>query len=595
MQSNNLVKKLLGASSLAALSVGVAAVPAHQASAQDSNAGVYGGGSSLSSNFFRQVFDCYDGQRVVGDGVTLSTTPVFTPPTTPNKLPMSCGTAQTNSVEALFASVGSGRGQQAFIADDAKQLVNGGAADGTGVGLPGIPPLYLDAASSSSDFNTYPYPELHYTASDSPLPLPSLPTFTTMTTVAFSYASTSSTWATATASGTVTTFVTTNPVVTATSVVSYNSNFGNPIQLPAFEVPVTIAVNTKIMNGVQSSQTPITTPGHAMQLNVAQVCAIFSGTVTNWDSGASISRLLASGSLSTELFSDANVNASHTTGQAYNSTTLPIKVVYRGDGSGTSFIFTNFLKSSCVQLDNGSNHYSAIFSTGLPSTNFSVLVNNITANGNSAANFTGVTGSQGVAVAINNDMNNGHDGAIGYLSPDFTAPYSALSTAPNSASVQDENQRAGNQEFPTTFSFIAPLPAAANLAFNALTVPAASATYNDWNIYAQTYNDGSALANDSILGIPKAAGAYPIVGTTFVELYTCYNTAAKGTKMVNFLNWYFNGASAGTTPQPAVANILLNSGFNALNVRLAGAIHTNYLSGGSTGIQGSSCTAGTGA
>ncbi|PKU21538.1 substrate-binding domain-containing protein [Telmatospirillum siberiense] len=600
MSSRFSAHRLLGTTSMLALSAGaiLATAMIQPAAAATPSGGLWGGGSSLSSLTLRQVFDCYKGAQVSGDGYTPSSSFTSSPPS-PGLLPSACSSAASRSaVEGLFAAVGSGRGQQAFISHDALQLLNGGAVPAAG--LPALPPNFIDTASGSTNFNTYPYPGLTFAASDNPLPA-------TLTTSAFTFTGLSTTgWATSNTSGSVS-------IGTAVSVSYDSTNFGPAIQLPLFEVPVAIAVNTNGLDQLLSAAATPANAGGAIQLSTAQVCAIFSGTVTDWNSTATITALDSTGAQTTQLFYADNVSTTAATSTAntkpYASSSTPIRVTYRADGSGTSFIFTNYLKASCLPLATTANKYASIFgATGLPSTSFSTLASAVTAAGNSVANWQSATGSSGVATAIGTASGSTTSGAIGYLSADFTTPYansSVISGAPHSASVQNEAQRAAgvnhpyNQSTNTSTPFITPTPASADAAYSALTANAtipSTGTYADWNLYNYTYTSGS-LSGKSILGIPNTTGAYPVAGTTFLDTYSCLANAA--TNVTGFLSWYYN--AGGTAANSTVNSVLENNGFHALNSsgtqNLAATIYNQYLnstsstrisptSGGSTACSG---------
>ncbi len=567
MSSRFSAHRLLGTTSMLALSAGaiLATAMIQPAAAATPAGGLWGGGSSLSSLTARQIFDCYAGTSIS---------------------PSVCTTPVAGAVEGLFAAVGSGRGQQAFIAHDQLQLLNGGGVPLAG--LPAVPPPFIDSASASPSFNGYPYPGISFAASDNPLP-------TSLTTAAFTFTGLSTAgWAPGNVSGSVS-------VGNPTTVTYSTANFGPAIQLPLFEVPVAIAVNTSGLDGLQSNAVaPASTSdaGGAIQLSTAQVCAIFSGTVTDWNSTASISAFDNTGTLTTLPFSDANrstTDSAKQTPQAYASSSVPIRVTYRADSSGTSFIFTNYLQASCLPLATAGNKYATIFgAAGLPSTTFSTLVSAVTTAGNSAANWQSATGSGGVATAIGTAAGSTTSGAIGYLSADFTTPYDATSgvvNAPHSASVQNEDQRATNISHPAVgVSFIAPTPAGADLAYSALTGNATipnTTDYNGWNIYNYTYASGT-LSGKSILGIPNTTDAYPVAGTTFIDLYSCYANAA--TDVTNFLKWYYNNGNSSSvaltsttlTPNATVAAVLQNNGFNPLHPAVAASLFNEYLLTGAT-------------
>lgn len=595
------------ATSALALSVGavIATAMLAPANAAAPATGLWGGGGTLSSLTIRQVFDCYNGSTIANDGYATSTT------LAPGYLPTACGTAATNGLQGLYGAVGSGRGQQAFIANDALQLVNGGPNAGSPnstVSTPATKPPFINTGSGLARFNTYPYPGLTFAAGDNPL---SSVGSSSLTTNAL-YFSTTTGWATSD----IVTSIALSTTTTSHAVSYPLTTVGEAVQFPLFEVPVSVAVNTTNLTGLQSAGTTVSNAGGAIQLSTAQVCAIFAGVVTDWSSQAPITTLNSSGTVGYQLFSDDNVSVTGGSGtaQAYASSSTPIHVTFRADGSGTSYIFTNYLKNNCVALDNGSgttvtiggtsytvaaNHYAAIFgATSLPSTSFSTLQSLVSAsNGVTAVTYwQSATGSGGVAAAIGTGSTSpATPGAIGYLSADFTTPYansSIIAGAPHSASVQNEAQREAGTYHPSTSNpFIAPAPAAADAAFTTelTTQVSASAvtTYPKWDLYQYTHTSAGFLNGKSILGIPSGSAAYPVIGTTYIYAYNCYAnvTGTNNPAIVDLLRWYYNngGTAAITgsntvTANGTVSSVLTNNGFNSLNSSLATVLFNQYLS-----------------
>ncbi len=161
---------------------------------------------------------------------------------------------------------------------------------------------------------------------------------------------------------------------------SYNTaSWGQPIQLPAFEVPVAVPVNLSFTPNSQIKSGGNIVTGGAIQLSGAQLCAIFSGLVTDWSSSTTIPTLDSAGNSSPQKFYYTNVGNGIGTAAQYTTASTPIKVVYRSDGSGTSFILTNYLKAVCPLIDKaGTANYAAIFgATNLPNTSFGNLIANI--------------------------------------------------------------------------------------------------------------------------------------------------------------------------------------------------------------------------
>ncbi|WP_347900591.1 substrate-binding domain-containing protein [Pseudomonas purpurea] len=167
--------------------------------------------------------------------------------------------------------------------------------------------------------------------------------------------------------GTPVDFAGSDSVLSATELANYNTanaaTFGKLIQIPAVGTSVTIPYKK---SGVTN-----------LQLTGAQLCDIFSGTVTTWG----------------PILGTAD--------------TTPIKVIYRSGSSGTTELFSRFLNDSC-------------------STKFGVSSTFTTANiGAEPANWQAVAGSGDVVNPLNLT-----DGAIGYVSPDYIpAPISNTSVA----------------------------------------------------------------------------------------------------------------------------------------------------------------------
>lgn len=579
----------------------------------------------------RQIFDCYHGVTLPGDGYAFSST--FP---TPGTLPTACTVGAATAIEGLYAGVGSGSGQRGFIANDPHELLQSPTV--LTFPLPAALPPYVDG-TGVAPFGVYSYPEMDFATSDSPLAFSTVAGWTanSLTTTSYSSFTPAANWqglATVTAA--------------ASATVNYSTaKYGQPIQIPAAEVPVAIAVNvaapaTGAWN-IRSALSPNTQPGGAIQLSSAQLCAIFSGAVRDWSSVASIANLTSSGGVATvgsQLFDADNTSATVHTGAQYTSASLPIRVVYRTDGSGTSFIITNYLAAVCPLLDNGTNNYTKIFTgagvtypsgvevvttdnttsppttvsvtkasasaSNLPGNNFVNLIANIKAvrgiDVSTGTNYwVGASGSGKVAAAINNSSAN--SGRIGYLSNDFTKPYSTFATAPLSASIQDEHQRASGINHPgdSGQNFIAPTPTNGSNAWTHLVAPATTSSYNDWNVYNQVFSattptsGGLTLAGKFILPLDYTTNAYPITGTTFLDLYSCYadSTGKRVPAVANFISWLIDGSAAigsgrpststAASPQydPDVAAVIQNNGFHQISAKLATAILKQYVTPGS--------------
>jgi ABC-type phosphate transport system substrate-binding protein len=609
MKTQSFAGRLLGGASMLALS-GVALVATASPGAAQSNTistGIFGGGSSLISEAARQFFDCYMGTTVANDTFSFSTTKSLGP----GLLPKGCKSAtKKNRVEGLYASVGSGSGTRAYITTDPHLLLQ--SPTGLTFPVPNAQPPDIDTNNTNtSTFGAYPYPHVDFGASDSPLPGSNVASLTTTTYANFTP---TNNWQTVTA---VTAAV-------STAAQAFNTaNVGQPIQIPLIEVPVAIVINTSSGTLTIQSQTSTTAAGGAIQLSTAQLCAIFSGLVTDWSSTATIPSLDLNGSPTTQSFSDDNIPPTGGTPVQYSTSSLPIVLTYRSDGSGTSFIITNYLKTVCPLIDSADNFgYVTIFNqSNLPNTSFTNVKTNVANFNNnlngrqphSTTSWAGYSGSPQIAINVSDSSK---AGALGYVSVDFSSPYTTQVTgllngtgspiadpSPLSASVQDEHGRTKGQYHPnTTTPFIAPTPTSADAGFVNISI-ATTSTYQSWNLYTVLYPSGTtsgglSIAGLSELGIPTKANGYPIVGTTYMYVYSCYADAG-GTRVptiANFLAWYLGGSdsslpvynkSVNNRSNPGfdtdVKALLHNAGFHEIHSSLADTLLTTYVKPSTSG------------
>jgi phosphate transport system substrate-binding protein len=606
MKLQSSTKRLLGTSSVLALSAAAFLASSGTPASAQATQGIYFGGSTLASEAFRQIFDCYTGKTV---GVTPTYTDGYNFDATfpgPGKLPPACTSpTQAASVQGMYAGVGSGNGVRGFIANNPQEWYGGTVTPSTTANilittpLPATKPPLVDYANpQGTKFGSYPYPRVDVGMSDSPLGA----TLAALTTSSVSF-NPATGW---TNTGGSLSQITLN---STTAVAAYTTTvYGQPIQIPAFAVNVAIPVNVnsplfQIKSQIRSGGNIV--GGGAIQLSEGQLCAIFSGLVTNWNSTASIAYLDNAGVVQSAAFNYTNVGPGVSTlpttpAVPYATSSLPINVVYRSDGSGTSFILTNYLKAVCPLLDNGTNRYQAIFgASNLPSTNFSALISNIVAQrGNGVWNTTTTTGARWIGTAqssgVQSEVNDtaGSAGHIGYLSADYTKPYAIVATAPHAAALQNENQRINTITIPdaaaTTLTFIPPTPDSAFQAWNdaRLQKPLTTWTWNDYNIYNNTLpssevQGGVNVGGRSVLPLTNMAGAYPLSGTAFMDLYNCYNVqgdANRVTNLRNFLTWYINGAANAEA-------IVENNGFHLLPPAYTTNIRLQYLTAGPNNLR----------
>ncbi len=285
---------------------------------------------------------------------------------------------------------------------------------------------------------------------------------------------------------------------------------GPLIQIPTFGTAISIPFN-------------LTTAGQttngAVVFTDDQLCGIFSGKITDY---SALTGIAATGT----------------------APTGPIKVVVRSDNSGTTFLLTQHLAAVC-NSGNSSITFSAVqgmatlFPGGTPGVT----------NGTLPSNFTPASGSGGVQAAVL-----ATDGAIGYLSPDYTqiAPVnSGSSSFPVVAGVT-------NQHNATTY-----LPSSANTR-SALGTPAAPSTATDLKDPTKYV---PAVADPSV--------GYPIVGFTTWEIAQCYADANTGNAIKGFLSGLYSN--------PALLFNLNQAGFSPVPSQLTRAITRNLLSNTGTG------------
>ncbi len=348
-------------------------------------------------------------------------------------------------------------------------------------------------------------------------------------------------------------FAGSDDVITASDMATYNANngpskWGKLIQFPTFVTPVNIAYNPAGLN----------LPPGGLNLTRKQVCGIFSGHVTDW--------------------SDPIFATSGDGGGPLSSSSLPITVVHRQDGSGTSFLTTNALKAQCAGIvgpnnaknnDNtpalwemswtdrtvASSQCPAIPSRGSNQLNWPDLITDQC--GAPIANpgggtFVQATHTDQVACTIS-----GTNGAIGYVSPDFAQPIKATltscgvlsTTAPLSANLQ--NQYGVDNDPANAPTFVAPTAANATAAMASVSpnFPTDAALTNPLNWSTQ-----------GIVPNPLGQNAYPIAGFTWLDMYQCYNQSTAAGNVLGtiegYLQFFYGGYNQGVA-----AGILNSNGF----------------------------------
>lgn len=303
---------------------------------------------------------------------------------------------------------------------------------------------------------------------------------------------------------------------------------GPLIQIPYIVTPITVPV----VNGpaVTSTTTPQTTPGqaHSIALNDNDLCGIFSGKLTNWN----------------QVINPETITTSNPTGNPYTTTSTPIKVIYRSDGSGTTELLTRHLAAVCTSTNTASGVTfvdSLTFTASFPG-------------GVVPSNFTPASGSSGVRNALSTSTG----AAVAYLSPDYTNTF----LAPSSTVVT----AAGALQLP-----VASLVNAKNGAYYAPTYANASTALGTIAAPATKL-----LASNQANWVPNAgnpAAGYPVSGTSQIILSQCYANASVKSAVQDFLNKHYTNAG--------FASIVHGNGFDTVPSNYQTAISNDFLSNAS--------------
>ncbi|WP_322081400.1 substrate-binding domain-containing protein [Burkholderia sp. BCC1972] len=316
-------------------------------------------------------------------------------------------------------------------------------------------------------------------------------------------------------------FANSDAALSTAQLTSYKAGLGATngplIQIPYIVTPITVPV----VNGpaVTSTTTPQTTPGqaHSIALNDDDLCGIFSGKLTDW-----------------------NQVINPQTGSAYTTTSSPIKVIYRSDGSGTTELLTRHLAAVCSATNTATGVTfvdSLTFTASFPG-------------GVVPSNFTGVSGSGGVRNALSSSTG----AAVAYLSPDYTNTF----LAPSSTVVTP----AGALQLPvaslvnkTNGAYYAPTYANATTALGSVAAPS------------------KLTANNPAAWVPAAGNpvsGYPVSGTSQIILSQCYKDSTVKTAVHDFLNSHYTNAS--------FASIVHGNGFDTVPSNFQTAISADFLS-----------------
>jgi phosphate transport system substrate-binding protein len=284
------------------------------------------------------------------------------------------------------------------------------------------------------------------------------------------------------------------------------------IQLPTIGTPITLPFHMNSTLGTDGG----------VNLTNAEVCGIFSAKLTNWSQVSGVTGM---------------------SGQ--------IKVAFRSDGSGTSFLFTQHLAATC-NTTNSAFTTATTTSGGFSAT--TTFANLPFPGGTLPSNFTSASGTPGVAAAIMGTTN-----SIGYLSPDATQispDNNGLTTVPPVASIG---------------SVLPDEPHTTTALTEAVTLLGSSS--------APTGTDASNPMN-WVPAAPAPTAGYPIVGYTTWEVTGCYASSAVGAGVAVILDNLYN--APGAAEPSVVAGEVTSRGFVVVPTAFASSIVSTFLTSGST-------------
>ncbi len=548
---------------------------------------IFGGGASLPAPYLRQASDCWgDKIDLAFRGVAATTTifdfnyagvPAF-----------NCATTQVSPVgqAVSYISTGSGRGilgyfaHSPFYVDPIGKTGDSWLGSGTGP----APTVYATKvnfgaseaglpqhdANDGGDIDTY-----NGTSVDG-LSNP-VSRYVIQSGVAIEIPNTATSPAPFTASPGVTLPGTVNTTPFAQPLATY----GHAIQIPLLVAIPTVSFSS-VYKKVASSTGKVTsykflqaTATQKLRLSNKQLCAIFSGTVSDWNQLTGID--------STNPISKATADTA--------AFSVPLQIVGRSDGSGTTSIFYRHLEKICgagnaytVDANTAGGNAPTTLPSALQGPTYDKTQPNVAVGGEVTTKFTRADGNDGVAkylsfTAVPTANNTLVQGRIGYVGNDYVLPY-VLKNGQNtyglfSAALQNSKN-----------AYVAATPAAALLAFAAVQAPqttSGAAPYyytpglngdrSNPATNATTYAWVSAANIASPLADPTATGSYPLVGTTNGLFYQCYADTTETTIVQNFLSWYYSNGVVNDKSK----GILAINGFAPVTPQYQSAIQQTFL------------------
>lgn len=539
--------KLMMLSGACALSLGFAS------SANAADTKVYGGGSSLISAYMVQAFNCYGNpqQLIIRSPLSLKTINPFNYVGTQGT-PQDCSTTHVvGNADLFYDSASSGVGIAGFFSHDPASTAPNGYGDidpntGGEQDMAAISFGMSDAGLSSTDVGFY------NSGNDDQGPTNTCTVKEQLVCVVA-------------------------PGETAHPPTTYPNpaeHYGAMIQFPASVDPIAFAYDPTYKK-VTSGDGATTTSYHfnihfahadgsgGLRLDKAAYCTIFNGTfatggdgpITNWNDKR-LKKL------------NGNVSLADPTDPNAGSFSVPLQIAGRGDSSGTTSIFSRHLAHVCGTLGiNLTGNQYADGATTLPVSLQGGTYDGTTATGVVLGKFTLATGSGNLAkyVAFTAVPAAGQtlvQGNLAYIGADFVAPANSVNGTNafnlNSADLKNENNK-----------YVAATGTAAAAAFGSIAPPQSDASghYDLSSCSGPTakcrvhpYDWVEPVSKTSLLAAPSAKGAYPVVGTTNVLLYSCYNSAKVAKVMKGFFGWY----TANAVVQEVPDGLLTKNGLAAL-------------------------------
>ena len=421
-------------------------------------------------------------------------------------------TPYNSNIEVLYLGVGSGNGLSAWRTHDASKLTDGPRTPDA-VPVPStvdFGPFYGTGTGASWVANTTDagpfFPTMSFAGSDDPL--------------------------------------------SATNLTTYNTNsaaggWGAAIQVPT--MIGTVAIDFHPTAGWNEKGKIITGASSRVQFSTPTWCGIYTGAITDW--------------------SDPEITADNAGFQLGSG---PITVVYRNDGSGTTFVFVNSLLNQCAATSHpvpASWQTAPGNTSGLSNNSWFINVRNA---GLLPASYVGAAGNGGVAATVNATV-----GAVGYNTPDFIQPVDPA--GPKAANLQTWYSFVNSGT--VAKKFIAPGPKGGTAIMSALKPPtftpasgvgscdAANSTGVAPRIQS---SDGICAHNPRNWGVtnptPLSTSAFPIGGFTFMNMYTCYASTTDRDALVGVTagnlglwRWWFGSATENASK---VKTELTSNGFS---------------------------------